>query len=603
MEAVSKKSYLQATDWPAWSPSPELLQVTAAVALLMGLWTCGLPGFLLDLWSGTRLAKRDIIWLGLGSLWLGPMAALPLLATLELGLYLFVCCFWAGFCLFITYLVVAFRTKRALPRLAVDFVGLSIVLGLLEWLARGALGLPGPAAMNSALTWLVGHLGFSSLAQSLGLLCVCFLFFLTGLLGMARSYRSSGGREVAAGMLALALLGGVVAVDSLELSEPAVPIQDKFEQLRTVYLLGSTQENPWALSSISYSPLEVSESLSGFSPQAAGLRLASRLLDWDEEGALRVLGEWGQQAPGVTWGMVSAVDSFGERTQSVLEVDSEARRKTVSQLLQNLHWRRLDDVVLSEHTGAVSGKLVKAGKPQLGVRLRLIEVGEQGGVSEALERLEQEQAWARRLVTMGTSELHFPFPSQRVAVTDEGGRFRFSRLPEGRYFLALLLDDPADMTLNSSIPGLIQVTGDEVDLQTLRLTTGEEGSDVELRADRWKAQGKVLFSENSELHTARLTSGASVTGFVDTKVYGGGEALIKVKVEGPPGAEGTLTAQFYTKDGRFIQEWSSGLSTHNQIDELQVDSGGREGYLQLTVRATRGPLTLRRIKLEVLSRG
>ena len=103
--------------------------------------------------------------------------------------------------------------------------------------------------------------------------------------------------------------------------------------------------------------------------------------------------------------------------------------------------------------------------------------------------------------------------------------------------------------------------------------------------------------------TAKLTPGSSISGFVDTKTFSGGRARLKILAEPSSSARGTLRARFLAKNGRELNVWQQTISGATVYNELQLDTEGLKGYLQLTFLSETGQLTLKRIKLEVLTDG
>ena len=183
--------------------------------------------------------------------------------------------------------------------------------------------------------------------------------------------------------------------------------------------------------------------------------------------------------------------------------------------------------------------------------------------------------------------------------TDGSGGFRFSRLPAGRYLVAILMEQELNLTLNSSIPGPIELKeGKRTELGRIRLSVGTEGEDVSLASDRWRSEGKVSFSTNSEIDSARLEPKSVMMGFVDTNIFAGGRARLKFVSQGP----GTVEARFFSKEGDLKERFQTTLS-ETGFDELEVDTGEQDGYLQLVVSAKDRQLNLNYIKIEVLSRG
>lgn len=599
VEAVSKNSMPTAGESVGWIPTEPMLWGAALFALLMGLWTAGFPGLLVDLWNGTRLVQRDLARFGLSALLLAPVVASPLLARLEVGYYSFACCAWAGTVLFLTFLLVAFKTQRALPKLAVDFSLLTLLLGCLEMLARRSLTFPGPLAATGWLQLLAGNERYASLLVGAVDLGLAFLFLSLAAWGAVRSYRSQSDHRVTVLLLLAGLFVGYLGVGSVHINRfPQSGGAPLAAAERTVYVLGSTNLSPWVLSNVSYP---------GLLPQSSGgdlntgyrNRLASAFLKWDEEAQLQVLTDWSQEAPGVAYGMVSFVESLGTRKGDVLSVPTEARRKAVAHLLQVLRWRKLDDVVLSPEGAVITGNLEGAGK----MPLRLLSLQPDESLQQALDALAKEEDWATRYSDRLPLDWRQQAPEQIATTLDASHGFRFSHLAPGRYALAVLADEPRAFTLNSTIPGVLEVKADQkLDLGTIRLTVGVEGDTVPLEPKRWRATGPVSFSQNSEAATARIETGGSISGFIDTKVFAGGQALIKLLGSGDANAVGRLTVTFYSKDGRQGKEWTQEIQV-GKLQELQVDSSGAEGYIQVKVEAEKGPFTVKEVKVEVLSRG
>lgn len=597
-EAIAKGS--AGSGWvPVSAISGGWLGTASLTLLIVGLWTAGLPAFLADLWSGTRLSKADLTGLGLSVVLLAPLVATPLLVPLQLGLYLFCCCLWTAAVAFLIFLLLAVKTQRALPRLAVDFCLLILGLGLIEMGARAALSIQGPELLNTALQRLAGSLSTSDLI-AVG------LFFGSGALllnvgawSAIRSYRSQGGKLAAALLLVAGV--GAFTVGHSRVQAALWTTQARVaesELSRRAYLLGSSADNPWILSSVSYPGLTTDRQPETESNQIQRAHLASALLSWDIELQLEVLNQWGQSARGVAWGLAAYVESLGRRQGDSLEVRTESTRKAVASLLQKLQFRRLNDVLLASGGASVSGTLVG----YEGRSVRLLPLGSTGSLDEALHQLTLDFEWARKFSAPVLPETPLTAPKIYSAQVDSDGGFRFSHIPAGHYALAVLLDAPRPLTLNSTIPGPLQVKeGQPLDLGTIRLTSGEEGHSLELSATRWRGKG-VSFSQNSEIATARIDSGGHLRGFVDTKVFAGGKALVKVRAQGAASAQGVWRARFFSKEGRLIQEWSGELST-DRIHELTVESQSQEGYLQLTFEVGQGPITLREVKVEVLSRG
>jgi Putative zinc-finger len=600
VEAVSKAGLPDTQAWLSWNPAPEMLLWGSVIVLVVGLWTSGIPGFLIDLWSGTGLALKDLVRLGLSTLLIGPVAAFPLLADLDLGGYILACSLWAGLCLLISYLLIAFKTQRPLPRLAVDFVGVTLLIGLLEWLGRTSLKSYDARDIERLLALLVGSASFKTLEESLGFLVLSFLFLTLGLGGVVPSYRAVGGRFAAA--LCLVLGTGMLVYGGSILGRLDVdtPVKAELVGPRRAYILGSSQKNPWLLSHLEFPRLDVNVVGAESSPRAAQLRLMAAFLDWNERAVLEVLASWSERAPGVTWGLTSFTDSLGVRKQDVLTVPSTERRDVIATMLRKLRWRVLDQVVLSESTGVVSGRVENyPGSP-----LRLMKVEDRESVDQVAGTLSQEQEMVAELLQTGSVRSNFSLPKYRFTTTDPTGRFEFSRVPDGNYMLVLFMNEPAALTLNASIPGLIQLkNGEQVEFSPIRLTTGEEGTDIQLNGPRWQTQGRVEFSMNSEVTTAKLGEGATLVGFVENEIFTGGKARIKGLVEGSTEARGSLNVRFFGKNGRLLKEWDTPLSGTAELNELEVDTEGLSGYLQLSFTSKLGSLTLMSVKLERLPNG
>ena len=65
---------------------------------------------------------------------------------------------------------------------------------------------------------------------------------------------------------------------------------------------------------------------------------------------------------------------------------------------------------------------------------------------------------------------------------------------------------------------------------------------------------------------------------------------------------GTVEARFFSKEGDLNERFQTELS-ETGFDELEVDTGEQDGYLQLVVSAKDRQLNLNYVKIEVLSRG
>ena len=594
LEATSEQGLEGLSSWPAWSPPLEMVQWWALLVFVVGAWTAGAPGLVVDLWGNSRLIKKHVLTLGTGLLLVGPAMFLPLLAELQVGRYLCACCLWAGICALLTYALLLFKTQRSLPKLAVDFAILALFLGVLEASARRALELDGPATLGNLIELSAGHFSFAGIVSGLALAGGAVILTILGLASFARSYRSRGGAAV--GVVALALAAICAAKTPLWSVEQNVLIQKDTTQV--AYVLGSARSNPWVLSRESYPGLAVGDDTS--TPEAARVSLLAAYLRWDEAGFLGLLSSWADRAPGVTWGLVSFIDTLGVRNGTTLTVPTEERRKLVSHLLQKLKWRRLNDVVLSEPGAIIDGTLIGLdGSPAANVPLRLFKISDDGSIEDVLVRLSEEQQWARELLTQNIPSPAETFPRRLSVVTDSSGSFRFSRLPAGRYFVAILMEQELNLTLNSSIPGSIDLKeGKRTELGRIRLSVGTEGRDISLAPDRWRSEGKVSFSTNSEIDSAKLEPRATLTGFVDTQTFAGGRARVKFVSQGA----GTVEARFFSKEGDLNERFQTELS-ETGFDELEVDTGEQDGYLQLVVSAKDRQLNLNYVKIEVLSRG
>ena len=593
LEATSEQGLEGLSSWPAWSPPLEMVQWWALLVFVVGAWTAGAPGLVVDLWGNSRLIKKDVLTLGTGLLLVGPAMFLPLLAELQVGRYLCACCLWAGICALVTYALLLFKTQRSLPKLAVDFAILALFLGVLEASARRALELDGPATLGNLIELSAGHFSFAGIVSGLALAGGAVILTILGLASFARSYRSRGGAAV--GVVALALAAICAAKTPLWSVEQNVLIQKDTTQV--AYVLGSARSNPWVLSRESYPGLAAGDDTS--TPEAARVSLLAAYLRWDEAGFLSLLSSWADRAPGVTWGLVSFIDTLGVRNGTTLTVPTEERRKLVSHLLQKLKWRRLNYVVLSEPGAIIDGTLIGLdGSPAANVPLRLFKISDDGSIEDVLVRLSEEQQWARELLTQNIPSPAETFPRRLSVVTDSSGSFRFSRLPAGRYFVAILMEQELNLTLNSSIPGSIDLKeGKRTELGRIRLSVGTEGRDISLAPDRWRSEGKVSFSTNSEIDSAKLEPRATLTGFVDTQTFAG-RARVKFVSQGA----GTVEARFFSKEGDLNERFQTELS-ETGFDELEVDTGEQDGYLQLVVSAKDRQLNLNYVKIEVLSRG
>lgn len=598
-EAVSKTGLPNASQWWSYAPSQTTLVLVAVLTLLVGLWVAGLPGFLLDLWTGSKLTQKDILRLGLGSLCLGPVITLPLLAGLALPQYVLLCSAWAAACLILTYLVVAFQTPRPLPRLAVDFVILTIVVGLLEWLARAAQSFPSPQELGVLVSLLVGSVPFQVLALSTACLLLSFIAFTLGLTTAIPSYRAGGGRLLAVLFFLSSAALGVYSFQTFNPLSVAEPVKARFVGERRAFLLGSSKDNTWILSSLAYPALEVNVVGSEVAPRAARLRLLAAYLDWDESAVLESLVKWAEGAPGVTWGLASFVDELGQRRQNVLSVPTKARIQAVESLLANLRWRILDRVQLSNQKSSVKGTVMGLRGQPLEAPLRLLKLKDGETLNQATRRLAEEHDRSQVLLDSDQLQPNLGLPGQRVAVPNQEGEYEFARLEPGRYVLCVLLTEPQTLTLNPTIPGIFQLDDEQsLELPEIRLTAGEEGQELSLAVERWEAGGPVTFSENSEVTTARLEPGASITGFVETEIFAGGKGRLKVLTVAEPETEAELRALYYAKSGRMLKDWTLDLSGSSGPRELPIDSGKEPGYLQLIVSSRKGQITVKSLKWE-----
>ena len=599
-EAVPKSALPQAVGWLEWLPSAELVFLNAALVLVFGLWTAGLPGLLLDLVSESTLSVKDIVRLGISSVLLAPLAGLPFLLGLEPSAYIVLGCLWAAFSLIVSYFFVAFKAERSLPKLALDFALLAVVVGILEATARWSQGLPGRQQLLTKIAALVGSADFATLSQCILWSLLGFTIPLVGLICLVPSYRSQGGRTAGVIIFLLGLGCFGFSLSSWRTLPLGVPVRAEYVGAREAFILGSGQDDPWLLTHLPYPRLDVNVVGPSSSPKAARLRIASAYLDWNEKALLESLTQWAANAPGVAWGLSSFTDNLGQRQQSTMVVPTQARKQAVETMLSELRWRMLDEVVLSQETGTLSGQLMG----QADVAIRLIEVPESGSVQEAVDSLNFEQALVEELAERDPLSPHFQFPSQRTTLTEMDGRFQFQHLSAGRYFLAILKDEPVALTLNPTIPGMIELSdGQQLELPPIQLTSGVAGQDISLAEKDWQAEGVVDFSANSDLTTAKLTPGSSISGFVDSTLFSGGKARLKILAEPSEAGQAHLLVRFLAKNGRELNTWRLPLSGLSVYNELIIDTDGLLGYLQLSFVSQKGQLTVKKIKLEMLRDG
>ena len=599
-EAVPKSALPQDMEWLNWLPSPELIFLNAALVLVLGLWTAGLPGFLLDLWSESTLAVKDIVRLGTASVLLAPVAGLPFLLGLEPSSYVVMCCLWAAFSLIMSYFFIAFKAERSLPKLALDFALLALVVGALEATARWSQSLPGRQQLLTKMAALVGSTDFATLSQCMLWTLLGFTIPLLGLTCLVPSYRSQGGRIVGIVLLLIGLGCFGFSLTSWRALPLGVPVRAEYVGERQAFILGSGQDDPWLLTYLPYPQLDVNVVGPASSPKAARLRIASAYLNWNEKALLESLSQWAGNAPGVAWGLSSFTDNLGQRRQSTMIVPTLARKETIETMLSELRWRMLDEVVLSQEEGSLSGQLVG----QADVAIRLLEAPDSGSMEEAVNSLMTEQALVEELAERDPLSPNFQFPRQRTTLTDMEGRFRFQHLSGGRYFLAILKDEPVALTLNPSIPGVVELAdGQQLQLPPIRLTSGVAGRDISLAEKDWETRGVVDFSANSELTTAKLTPGSSISGFVDSTIFSSGQARLKILAEPSEAGQAHLQVRFLAKNGRELNSWRLPLSGTSVYNEIKIDTDGLLGYLQLTFVSEKGQLTVKKIKLEVLRDG
>jgi hypothetical protein len=602
-EAVSRSGLPDPQAWAAWTPSPAASLGASALVLLIGAWTCGLPGLLGDLWGEARLRPGQVASTMLGLVLLGPFAALPLLGQLELASYGLVCSLWTALCLIAGFALVAFKAPRPLPRLALDFIALMLPLAGLEWLARASMEWPGPAECRPTIAVLVASVPFASLAGAAGVLALAALLLGCGLLGWVPSYRGTGGRAASTLLLlgGLGCLGyGVVRAGALH---PISPLRAQLSGQRQAYLLAASDENPWLLPSTAYAGLQVEVAGPGKDPRAARLRAASAYLEWDEPALLRALTSWADNAPGVAWGLSAFVDSLGYRNGPSLELPTEERQRTVGHLIAELRWRVLSGTVLSGATGSVSGAIEAANGPRQGLRLRLLSLPDgEHALAGALATLQEENRWAGELAASGSLETDLSLDKARSAVTGPQGEFLFPRVRPGRYVLALLSEQKASLTYNASLPGAIEVRDGPVRLAPIRLSMGSEGASLPLDSKSWRTTGTVELSIGRDGPVMRMQPGATATIIVDNETFHAGKARIKLLAterEGPAARPAGLLATIFSRDGRTIASAELPLPEAG-LGELEISSGDRDGYLQIALLSGAGTLEVRGLRLEVL---
>ena len=145
--------------------------------------------------------------------------------------------------------------------------------------------------------------------------------------------------------------------------------------------------------------------------------------------------------------------------------------------------------------------------------------------------------------------------------------------------------------------------GQQLELPPIQLTSGVAGQDISLAEKDWQAEGVVDFSANSDLTTAKLTPGSSISGFVDSTLFSGGKARLKILAEPSEAGQAHLLVRFLAKNGRELNTWRLPLSGLSVYNELIIDTDGLLGYLQLSFVSQKGQLTVKKIKLEMLRDG
>lgn len=579
---------------PIWSQLAKALPMlawTPLLVMLVAAWTGGWPALLADLRAEAQVQPGQVAAAALGMAVAGPFAALPLLAALQPGAYVLVCCLWTSFCLLAAFALLAFKTPRPLPRLALDFAALVLPLAVLEGVARAALDLPQASEYEATIAEIVGSYSFPTLCAGIATLVLSLTLLGTGVAGAIPSYRSSGGRSIAFLMLVVGLgaLGhGLKEARAHLSSAPRL----RLDVSRQAYLLATSETNPWLLPALAYPRLEVESE--GTAQEGLRAQVAAATLDWDEPRLLQATRQWAERTPGVAWGLSAFVDSLGERHGPKLFVPSEGRQKLVAELLGMLRWRVLSQVQLSAANGSVIGRVIDARGRRAGLRLRLLET--RGALEEVETDLAGEAAWAQR-VAASTEGPGNGLPLQRTAITGPEGDFTFPRVPPGRYVLAILPDQASSLTVNPSLPGIFEVGQGEVRLDPIRLSEGGQAEDLPLDSSLWQAQGPVEFTLGVEGPGARLGVGGVVSTLIDDHPFDSGTAQLKVKLDGEPDSRGCLKLTLLSKDGR--RQAESEQEVRPGLSEVEIASRGREGYLQIALLASRGSLRAKAVRLEV----
>lgn len=598
LEAAPRRGLPDSVFWSAWAPGADDLFWASLAVLVVALWTGGLPALLSDLEGEVRLTPYQVATAAAGLAMAGPFVALPLLAGLELGAFVLVCCFWVGLCLLGGFALIAFKTARPLPRLALDFVMLVLPLGVLEWSARASLGLPRAQDCQPTIALLVGSLPFSVLLACLGVAALSAGLLGSGVAGALPSYRGGRDGQWPSFLLLLAGLGclgyGLAKVVPRDVVSPS---RAELVDGRRAYLLASVPNDPWLLPSADYPRLEVNVAGPGVDPRAARLRVASAYLEWDEEKLLVALRSWADKAPGVAWGLSAFLDSLGRREGAVLTLPSEPRQQLVAHLLGELRWRVLAQAVLSSHSGSVSGQIEGVAGRREGLRLRLIEVPD-GQPEQALIQLTGEAAWAREMVDGDDLDPDFRPPFQRTVSSGVDGEFELTRIPPGRYLLALL-DAPATLTDNPTIPGVFEVKAGRLRLAPIKLSQGSEGEPVPLVASRWQAQGEARFRLSGAGPRVDLGPDGSISAVLDSRSYSSGSVRLKLLLDGSSEGRGLLRIRLLSKDGRVQGEQETEVRASDHTAELRLSERNSEGYLQITVLGQQGLLGLSQMRLEV----
>jgi anti-sigma factor RsiW len=597
VEAVAREGRPDSATWIAWAPDPALLPWLSLLGLLIGAWTCGAPALVEDLWREAKISHRQVAQAFLGMIAIGPFLALPLLGSLELGGFVLACCLWTGLCLLSGFALVAFKSPRPLPQLALDFVALVLPFGLLEWMARVSLKLPGAPECQPAINLLAGSLPFSTLAAGVAVLSGSALLLGCGLSGFVSPYRGAGGRPCSA-LLVLCGAGCLLYAwsEARTVGGLVFPPQAELRGGRSAYLLASGGANPWLLPSLEYPALQWESGGRGVDPRADRLAVASAYMSWDEAAMLKALTAWADRAPGVTWGLSDFVDSLGRRQGAVLALPTEARQQTVAHLLQRLRWRMLAESVLAQERGVVRGRLEGPGGLQ-GQKLRLIEV--KAGIPEVLDGLAAEVRWAGAVVGSQELGLEFAAPAQRSTVTGPSGEFEFERVPPGRYVLALLPEANLSLTANETLPGVFEVGDGEVRLPDITLSVGSQGHDIVLEPRAWRSEGQVEFSVSAGGPVCQMQASSLCSAFVDGELFHSGTARVKLLATGQPAAGAALSAKILARDGRLIAETTHPIDSSG-LQELVISSHGRDGYLQIAIVSGQGSLQVRGVRVEVL---